>query len=413
MTMKRLISFALVALLALGGYAIQPAQSAGTVFGLPLSLQWDAEINPVRGGKLYVYKSGGTGDADLIPLFQDYSLAAPASNPLTLDAAGRIPQFWVDETDPNHLGNVRVRLLTDGGIPVFDADYIQVLGPAGGGGGGGGVAQGQAFQSGDLYFALNANGNDAANKQTRTGWVRANGKTIGRDGSGATERANDDTELLYAYVWNNCDDTQCPVGGNGRGLDYLEDWNNGDPIQIYDLRGRTIAGTDDMGSPGGGIIGSEVIGDIGGAANVTLTVPQLPAHDHSAVVTDPGHSHDVDPPNTGTTSAGNHNHGNTGNNSHSHTHTTTTWNPGTLNVQAGSGNFPARNATKSTASGNQSANHFHSTGSTGTHSHTVNIDDFDSDDEVTGIDVTIGATGSGDPVDVTQPFILGTWYLKL
>ena len=61
-------------------------------------------------------------------------------------------------------------------------------------------------------------------------------------------------------------------------------------FNIPDLRGRTIAGQDDMGSvsadrlTGAGGIGGidgDVLGSSGGAETVTLTEAQIPAHDHS------------------------------------------------------------------------------------------------------------------------------------
>lgn len=53
------------------------------------------------------------------------------------------------------------------------------------------------------------------------------------------------------------------------------------------------------------------VNDIGGSSSVTLTVPQLPAHDHT--ITDGGHTHDITDPG--------HNHGGS---SGAHTHTITT-----------------------------------------------------------------------------------------
>ena len=80
--MKRLFIAAFATFMGLAG-----AQAAGTVFGLPLSQQLDQNGKPLTGGQLYVYKSGGTGDADLIPIFQDFGLSQAQTNPMTLDAS--------------------------------------------------------------------------------------------------------------------------------------------------------------------------------------------------------------------------------------------------------------------------------------------------------------------------------------
>ncbi|MBR0780465.1 phage tail protein [Bradyrhizobium iriomotense] len=67
-------------------------------------------------------------------------------------------------------------------------------------------------------------------------------------------------------------------------------------FNIPDLRGRVVAGRDDMGGPAasrltssyfGGIPSS--LGAVGGLENHTLTSAQMPTHSHG--VTDPGHTH--------------------------------------------------------------------------------------------------------------------------
>lgn len=67
-------------------------------------------------------------------------------------------------------------------------------------------------------------------------------------------------------------------------------------FNLPDLRGRVIAGQDDMGGTSAnrltGITGSvdgDVLGAVGGAESVTLDTTMIPAHGHS--ITDPGHIH--------------------------------------------------------------------------------------------------------------------------
>jgi microcystin-dependent protein len=69
-------------------------------------------------------------------------------------------------------------------------------------------------------------------------------------------------------------------------------------FNIPDLRGRLPVGKDDMGgsaanrvTAGGSSIAGTTIGATGGAETVTLTTPQIPAHQHNVYLKDPGHLH--------------------------------------------------------------------------------------------------------------------------
>ena len=74
-------------------------------------------------------------------------------------------------------------------------------------------------------------------------------------------------------------------------------------FNVPDLRGRVVAGQDDMGGTSanrltnqtGGLNG-DTLGAVGGAETHVLSIDELAAHDHTADITDPGHLH--------TTSAG-------------------------------------------------------------------------------------------------------------
>lgn len=69
-------------------------------------------------------------------------------------------------------------------------------------------------------------------------------------------------------------------------------------FNIPDLRGRVVAGKDDMGGSAAGRLTlsyfghSTNLGDTGGAESHTLTSGQIPAHTHPNTLTDPGHFHD-------------------------------------------------------------------------------------------------------------------------
>jgi hypothetical protein len=116
---------------------------------------------------------------------------------------------------------------------------VQNPAPASSGGGGGIIVTAdQILQPGDTMWRLQGG--------VRSGWVRMNDKTIGSTGSGATERANADTEALFTYLWNNCPDSVAPVSG-GRGATASADFAANKTIGVPTMQGILAAGLDDMG----------------------------------------------------------------------------------------------------------------------------------------------------------------------
>jgi microcystin-dependent protein len=110
-----------------------------------------------------------------------------------------------------------------------------------------------------------------------TGWLLCGGQTIGDIGSGATSQ-NADYEDLFNLIK--------PYYGNAG----TEVWANGDTVRLPDLRGRVVAGQDDMGgtsadrltNQSGGLDG-DTLGATGGAETHLLTAAQsgLPSHNHT------------------------------------------------------------------------------------------------------------------------------------
>ena len=129
-----------------------------------------------------------------------------------------------------------------------------------------------------------------------SGWLLASGLTIGNDASGATARANADTQALYTLLWGAYGNAQLPIqdetGTPGvRGLSAAIDFAAGYRLPLLDLRGRVIVGRDNMGgttanritAAGSGIDGT-VNGASGGDQAITLTEAELPAHTHDTMV---------------------------------------------------------------------------------------------------------------------------------
>jgi hypothetical protein len=235
---------------------------AGTLFGLPLSIQFDESGNRAAGGLLYIYEAGTSTPAST---YTDFALSDVMTFPITLDAVGRVPAFYVDD------GSYRARLTTSTGVELFDEQSITAIGASssGGGGGGGSVSTETVFQTGDVLW-LPING-------TRTGWVRGNGRTISSGSGSGTERANSDTQALFEYFWNNFADAKCAVSG-GRGANATADFNANKTIATLDMRNCAIYGMDTMGNSAAGTAGgSSTAADLVGASTVTIVTANLPS----------------------------------------------------------------------------------------------------------------------------------------
>ncbi len=112
-----------------------------------------------------------------------------------------------------------------------------------------------------------------------SGFVLAEGRTIGNAASGGTERAADDTENLFTLIWDSTTDANAPVTPGGRGTDAASDFAANKTITLPDLRGRSVIGqgtgpdTADGGTAGEARANFEK----GGAESYVLTTGQLPS----------------------------------------------------------------------------------------------------------------------------------------
>ncbi|WP_339561238.1 hypothetical protein, partial [Pseudomonas sp. EA_65y_Pfl1_P113] len=127
-----------------------------------------------------------------------------------------------------------------------------------------------------------------------------NGLTIGSASSGASERANADTQALFVYL---CGADLNLVMTPARSGNCLSDFNANKQLALPDWRGRAIAALDDMGNSAAGRLTASYFGATGscvgqnattlgvacGGESQTLTIAQMPSHNHS--VNDPGHAH--------------------------------------------------------------------------------------------------------------------------
>jgi hypothetical protein len=367
------------------------------LFGIPLSQNVDVNGRPLSGAQLFIYQAGTLTPAQS---FQDSALTILQTFPLVADAAGRIPVFWVND------GTYRARL-TDANLnQIYDNDGILAIGPSGGGGGGGGGGTVNGFTTGDMIF-IPIGG-------TRTGFVRANARTIGSASSGANERANADCSNLYGYLWNNFTQGTCPVTG-GRGASATADFGNNKPIQNLDFRGKGPFGLDDMGNTAAGIItGGTTPSSTGGIQALTILQTHLPNVNLSSGGLAVGsHNHGV-----GTFAVGAHNHdsGNysgtsgTMNSNQSHTHST---NRGGGDFTASSGGNTVSNSTSATT-GSANIDHTHNfTVTSGNSGNTTPSFTGSSASTTPSISGNVPLGGSGTVLPSLPPYSLGTWLISL
>lgn len=248
----------------------------------PLSRTTVIDLNGdvAPGAKLNFWTAGTTTP---LVVYQDSALTVPHANIIEADAAGRWPAVYMTYTD------YRQRVRTSAGTLLFDDDGIANPAPAETGGGGS-VPDAELVKTGFIKFELG--------EGALSGFVRLNARSIGNAGSGATERANADTEDLYAYLYDRLPDTVCPVSG-GRGANAAADFAANKALTLPDWRGITPAGLADMGNSTStrldgvtfAVGDSTTPGSSGGAATVTLTVDQMPSHGHPGSAANPGGAH--------------------------------------------------------------------------------------------------------------------------
>ena len=175
------------------------------------------------------------------------------------------------------LAAVNNRLRFDAAQGLSDAAKTTLLANLGGG----------VWSTGDTKTTLKA--------VADLGWVMCNEGTIGDAASGATARANDDCQPLFALLYGlaeaglalfKADGTVTTRAAQGTAA---AAWAAHCRINLPRVAGRSLS----FAGAGSGLT-TRVLGTFDGAEAVTVAVANMPAHNHG--VSDPGHVHGVADP---------------------------------------------------------------------------------------------------------------------
>lgn len=353
--------------------------------------QFDGNGRPLSGARLFLF-DGGTSTPRIG--YRDSSLTSPHPNPILADSAGRLPLIYLDD------GFYRHRLTTRTGTLVFDDDGLPVLSTTSGGSGTS-VDPDSVFKTRDVKIRFD--------DQPLAGYVRLNGRTIGSATSGATERANADTQSLYEELWPFAN---ISVTG-GKGANAAADFAANKPLVLPNAAGRGLWAADDLGAGAQNVLTAAtltnpaLVGSTGGAQTINITQANVPSYNltggtvgsvsvaGSTSVENAAHTHSGT---TGTVSA-----------FHTHALASQVLIPNTtINIGSGPSSFYV-GTPASVGTGNESANHAHdfTTGAQSTnHSHTVTATG-------TGSGVSISSGGSGAALNKLPPIITFTIYVRL
>ena len=219
------------------------------LFPLSRYQQFDENGQLLVGARLFLFDGGTTTPR---VGYRDSSLTSAHPNPIVADASARLPLIYLAD------GFYRQRLTTATGVVVFDDDGIPVLSTTAAGTGTS-VDPNATLKTRDIKIRFD--------DQPIAGYVRLNGRTIGSVASGATERANADTQSLYEELWGY---PNIAVSG-GKGSSGPADFLANKAMVLPNCAGRGIFGMDDMGAgaqgvlTGATIVNPTLVGSYGGS----------------------------------------------------------------------------------------------------------------------------------------------------
>lgn len=270
----------------------------------PITVYWDVAgtipaAQPIRTVNGYPSRNGTpanvfvAGDHSVTVRSQNRAIVFTASQSLDLLLAGAIlgsaggaVNIGITDAGGFYTGtNVEAALQEKAGLSRLQTEVLNLLLPTG--------------------TVLDYVGSGAAASTPPQFFVFADSRTIGNLSSGATARANADTEALFTLLWENWGNTELPIQDSGgtpttRGANAAADFAANKRMPTPDLRGRVTAGRDNMGNStagritaAGGNFTATTMGAAGGAQNHQLTSAQMPSHTHpiaahNHTITEPG-----------------------------------------------------------------------------------------------------------------------------
>lgn len=366
----------------------------------PISGSIARDNNDLRAsGALAYFYIGGTTTP--LTVYQDSDEGTPHAFPVVADGNGRWPAVFIPFTTSYDL-----RVTTSGGTELFyyteipNPDPIEATGTI--------ITDAELWQTGDVVWRpVNT---------TKDGFVRLNGRTISSAAGAGTERANDDTTDLFAFLWNNMADGQAAVSG-GRGASAAADFAANKTIALPDLRGSSPLGADDMGNSAASRLtgttfssgNATTAGSTGGANTHTLSTAELAGHTHNSgtlnITASGGHTH------TGTTNTTGSGHNHTITDTHTHAFQDDAT---AFGAAAGAGaNVITASRTGNFSTGGTNSGSILVASTDGTHTHTFTSDSNTHTHASGNFAGATASSGSDTAHNNVARSIIGTWFIKL
>lgn len=244
-------------------------------------IPWTKANGDPHVGATVTFYDAGTTTPQTTYTESSLSIAAGESD-RTADASGIFGPIFLSP------GSYRCKVLDAAGAVIRDVDGISVPQTSD-------YVPPDAGETSEELLARTGDLKARYGTGAHSGWVRANGRTIGSASSGANERANSDCEDLFEYLWTA--DANLAVS-SGRGATAAADWAANKTIALPDIRGKALIGLDDMGNSAAGVLtGLTTLGEVVGDEEYTLVAGDIPQITGTATGGDHGHAVRIDPTN--------------------------------------------------------------------------------------------------------------------